>query len=429
MLRKLLIGASLVMLIVALLTASCVTTPLPEEPTPTPAEPIVIGVPTSLGYPHGAEGLEAVKMATEEINAKGGVSVAGVKHLFRVESIDDRSAAPGTAVSDALMAYEKLILEKKPNVLIVGTYRSEVALAALDLLSEYKTIELNTIHMSPAVWQKVGEDYESYKYFFRACHDAIQMATSIAAQFDVLKEKYGLSKCYVINEDAAWAHATAGATIGMIEAQGWEVVGHDVTPLGATDYSAPLLGVTSTGAQAVCAIFSLPETAVMAKQMYDMKVPAILAGYHSYIVPGHMWETLGGKVTYAVVTAGELGLVPSEKYPKSVEFFDKFKRRLGHWPDADHSGATAYDAVYIYAAAVERAGSLDPEKVIPALEATDYMGVNGRMRFSPEHQMIFGDDPNETACEVTFQWIDGARVPVLPKSIAEGEIQLPPWME
>jgi hypothetical protein len=57
------------------------------------------------------------------------------------------------------------------------------------------------------------------------------------------------------------------------------------------------------------------------------------------------------------------------------------------------------------------------------------MGVNGRVRFDPQHQAIFGDNPYETACEVTFQWIDGERVPVLPKAIAEAEIQLPPWVE
>jgi ABC-type branched-subunit amino acid transport system substrate-binding protein len=50
--------------------------------TPAPvmsADPIIIGVPTSLYTPFGREGLKAVKMAVEEINAKGGVSVAGVK--------------------------------------------------------------------------------------------------------------------------------------------------------------------------------------------------------------------------------------------------------------------------------------------------------------------------------------------------------------
>ena len=39
------------------------------------AKPVIIGVPTSLYTPFGKEGLKAVKMAVEEINAKGGVMV------------------------------------------------------------------------------------------------------------------------------------------------------------------------------------------------------------------------------------------------------------------------------------------------------------------------------------------------------------------
>ena len=39
------------------------------------AEPIVIGVPTSLGFLEGKECLNAAKLAVEEINAKGGVAV------------------------------------------------------------------------------------------------------------------------------------------------------------------------------------------------------------------------------------------------------------------------------------------------------------------------------------------------------------------
>lgn len=390
---------------------------------------IVIGVPTSLGYPHGVEGLEAVNMAVEEINTKGGVNVGGVKHLFKVYSIDDRSATPGTPLNDSIMAYEKLILERKPNVLMVGTYRSEVLLGAMDLLSKHKTIEFNTIAMSPSMEKRIAENPQKYKYNFRVTHNALQMAASIAVQGDAFQKKFGFNKAFIIHEDQVWAKATADGCEVMLKKKGWEILGREVVPTAVTDYSGPLLKARNSKAQVIFTVFSLPETAICSKQYYEMRIPAVYAGYPSYIVPGHLWKTLEGKVAYQVVTAGELGLVPTKKYPKSVEFFEKFKKRLGHWPDADHSGASAYDAVYIYKEAVERAGSLDPEKVIAALEATDHMGVNGREKFSPQHQIIFGNNPKETACEVTFQWIDGKRVVIAPEAIAEAEIQLPPWIK
>ena len=72
--------------------------------------PIVIGVPTSTGFVEGKEALQAVTMATEEINAKGGVQVGGEKRLLKVESIDIRDAAPGVPVPEALLESARALL-------------------------------------------------------------------------------------------------------------------------------------------------------------------------------------------------------------------------------------------------------------------------------------------------------------------------------
>ena len=78
------------------------------------SEPIVIGVPTSLGFLEGKESHKVVQMAVSEINAKGGVTVGGQKRLLEVSSMDIRDAAPGVPVPEALLGIEKNILEKKP---------------------------------------------------------------------------------------------------------------------------------------------------------------------------------------------------------------------------------------------------------------------------------------------------------------------------
>jgi branched-chain amino acid transport system substrate-binding protein len=87
-------------------------------------------------------------------------------------------------------------------------------------------------------------------------------------------------------------------------------------------------------------------------------------------------------------------------------------------------------APYVLKDAIERAGSLDPDAVVAALEKTDLMGVYGRIRFDPKsHQVIPSLDPAEGAVGTIFQWQEGKRVVVFPKSIAMGEIKLPPWMK
>jgi branched-chain amino acid transport system substrate-binding protein len=92
--------------------------------------------------------------------------------------------------------------------------------------------------------------------------------------------------------------------------------------------------------------------------------------------------------------------------------------------------SSSYMAIYVLRDAIERAGSLDSDKVVAELEKTDVMGVYGRLRFDPKsHQVIPALDPKEGAVGSILQWQDGKRVVVYPKSIAKGTIQLPPWMK
>ncbi len=84
---------------------------------------------------------------------------------------------------------------------------------------------------------------------------------------------------------------------------------------------------------------------------------------------------------------------------------------------------------YVLKDAIERAGSLDSDAVVAALEKTDMMGVYGRIKFDPKsHQVIPSLDPDEGAVGTIFQWQAEKRVVVFPPKIAMGKIKLPPWM-
>jgi branched-chain amino acid transport system substrate-binding protein len=124
----------------------------------------------------------------------------------------------------------------------------------------------------------------------------------------------------------------------------------------------------------------------------------------------------------------EIGNLPVKAVPASVEYFNKYGEIYGAEALATlggHAPAPSYDSVYILKAAIERAGALDGDALVEALEATDYEGVMGRIRFGEDHQAIFGLDPAEAALGAVFQWQDGQRVPVFPPAVAEGEIVLP----
>jgi len=81
------------------------------------AQPIVLGVPISRGYPDGVDAERGITLAVEEINAKGGVNVAGTMRPLKLEISDTRDLEPGVPVAEALLAVERLIIEKKANLL------------------------------------------------------------------------------------------------------------------------------------------------------------------------------------------------------------------------------------------------------------------------------------------------------------------------
>jgi branched-chain amino acid transport system substrate-binding protein len=163
------------------------------------------------------------------------------------------------------------------------------------------------------------------------------------------------------------------------------------------------------------------------KQWNSMKVPALMAGFISPLAGPSAWKTFDQKIGGAINVNFELGsAIASKKAAKSLAFEEAFEKKYKRPLDGGHGEAPSYDAVYILKEAIERAGTLNPDAVVAALEKTDYHGVMGRTKFDNGHQVVFGMDPKEAAVVAAFQWSDkGGRTVVFPESIAEGKIQLP----
>jgi branched-chain amino acid transport system substrate-binding protein len=394
-------------------------------------EPVVIAVPTSLGFLEGEESLNSVNLAVDEINAQGGVDVAGTKRPFKVESIDLRDAAAGVPVPEALLGLEKIILEKKPAAIVVGPFRSEALLAGMDLIAKHKMPMLGTIAMSPGTEAKIKKDPEKYKYVFRVSMNVIYWVKLLAGTNTALKNQFGFDKVYIMNQDVAWARGTSGYMAKKIYPKlGIEVVGHDEFPTGFSDFSAALMKAKNLDASILFTCFDMPESGVLVKQWKSIQVPGLIAGFISPMAGEAAWKTFDGKIGGLMNAIFELGNMPSEKYAPAKNFYNAYKEKYGKGIQAGHGPAPSYEAVYILKEAIERAGSLEPDAIVAEIEKTDRKGVMGRIRFDEGHQVVYGADPAEAAVGAFFQWTeDGTRKIVYPKSIAEGEIFLPSWVK
>lgn len=395
------------------------------------SEPIVVAVPTSLGFLEGKESLKAVEMAVDEINSKGGVKVGATKRPFKIESIDLRDAAAGVPVPEALLGLEKIILEKKPTALLVGPFRSEALLAGMDIIAKYKVPLLGSIAMTPGTEAKIRKNPEKYKYIFRVSLNVIYWARLLAGTMGTLKKEFGFNKVYLMNQDIAWARGTANAMKKRYFLKtGWEVLGHDQYPTGSSDFSAGLMKAKAKGANVLFTCFDMPQSGVLIKQWKSIKVPALIAGFISPMAGQVAWKTFDGKIGGLMNAIFEIGNIPSTKYPPAEAFYDAYKKKYGRGIQSGHGPAPSYESVYILKDAIERSGSLKADDIVAAVEKTDKKGVMGRIKFDKGHQVIYGTDPSKTAAACFFQWTDdGKRKIVYPGSLAEGKIVLPPWVK
>ena len=395
-------------------------------------KPIVIGAPLATAFLYGWDAERAIKLAVEEINKKGGVTVGKEKRPFKVEVIDTRDLEPGVPTSDALLVVEKLILEKNADFIVGGPVRSESALAAMDLLSKYKKVSiLTTGVLTPAYHKRVEAEYDKFKYCFRISGQVGWLVTGdfIPCLMDI-KAKHGLNKLFIMVQDVAHARATGDLTAKLAGEKGWEVLGKEIYPTGTTDYSVGLLKVKKDNAQVILIVMDMPESSILLKQWFDMKIPALPFGtiISAAEQPG-FYKATEGKGEYCLASVVNAGNAPSKATPWTMKFVEAYQKKYGLEPEG-YGTSSSYMAVYVLKDAIERAGSLDSDAVIAALEKTDMMGVYGRIKFDPKsHQVIPSVDPNEGAVGTIFQWQAGKRIVVFPPKIAMGEVKLPPWMK
>ena len=108
------------------------------------------------------------------------------------------------------------------------------------------------------------------------------------------------------------------------------------------------------------------------------------------------------------------GNAPAEITPWTSKFVQAYEKRWGLEPEG-YGASSSYMAVYALKDAIERAGTLEADAVVKALEEIDLMGVYGRIRFDPKtHQVIPATDPEKGAVGCMFQWQDGKRVAIWP---------------
>ena len=400
-----------------LVGAACVAIGLTTPLALAQPKPIRIGVPTAVQLQVGRDTQDGMKMAIDDINAKGGVLGRKLEMV-----VADETENPETGIS----AIKKLTADEKVDVLI-GGYTSGVTLAQLPHISAAKTIYLGVGAASPATNAKVKTDYDNYKYVFRvgplnAAHQARQLTGFIST---FVKGELGISKVAIVGENAKWVQDLIPLLKKGATEAGADVRATEFFDAQTSDFSPLFSKVKESGAQYMVVVLSHASSDIFAKQWFDSRFPMPYGGIDVKSMDGDFCERIGGK------SVGEMAAnfaVRAPLTPKTIPFFDEFRKRTGRSPVYTAFGAN--DAVYIYAEAVKRAGSTDPNAVIKELEKTSYIGIPGTIEFDDTHDVKPGTPTYNGPALLLAQWREGCKREVIhPKVLRTAEFVYPSWIK
>ncbi len=381
------------------------------------ADPIKIGVIAEAQAIAGASIPQAAQMAADEINAKGGVDGRKIE----IVTYDNHSSS-----ADSVRAFQRAVNEDKVNI-VIASYISEVVLALEPWASRLKTPFITPGAASNEISKSVHADYEKNKYTFHGYLTSAALALSVCdAAKELLVDEKHMKTAVIMSEDAAWTKPLDVGYEECLPKIGLKVLDHirfspdttDFTPIfNKIEAAKPdiiITGISHVGVQPTV-------------QWKNQQVPIPMLGISSQATNstfGKDTNDAANGVLYQGVSGPGVAVTS-----KSIPFAEGFKTKFGNYPS--YAGYTTYDEVYYIADAVKRAGSTEADKLVDALEKTDWEGTIGRTQFYGKddpftHSIKYGKD---TITGLMLQWQDGDQVAVWPKAVAKAQIKFPSFIK
>ena len=381
-------------------------------------EPIKIGIIAEASTLPGAAIPKGAQMAADAINAAGGVGGRPIQLVV----YDDHVSAV-----DGVRAFQRLVQQDKVAA-VIGSFISEVALAIEPWSARLKAIYITPGAASNEISKRVHDDYAHDKYTFHGWLTSYFLAEAVAdSARDILVPDFHVKSCVVMSEDAAWTSPLDVAYLEFLPKAGLKVLDHIRFSPDTTDFT-PIFNRIE-GKKPDVIVTGISHVGVVPTvQWKQQRVPIPMWGVSSQASSSDFWKDTNGACE-GVATQTAAG-PDSAVTPKTVAFTDAYLKRYGLYPAYD--GYSSNDLVYVVAEAITRAGgSTDSDKLVTALEATDYLGTVGRIKFYGRqarftHALEYGPD---LVTGVMIQWQKGKQVTVWPKKLATAKVAFPSFVK
>jgi len=357
--------------ILMVLTAGCGQQQPSQETNHDPSnenelEPILIGVSTAITGDAPLEGertRQGVELAMEEINAAGGVLGRKLKAIYE----DDQNNS-----TFAVNAVNKLCSED--IVALLGPHRSTNALAVEQIVAKNK-IPFLTGATSP----KLAQLDNPYAFRVRGSDTFVARVAAIFAVEELGAQNLGLF--YNTDEYGTGGLEVMQQYLAENNIEPVIVEGHNT---GDKDMTGQITKARDRNVDCLVVWTHPQEGAVIARQINELGLEAAFIGSTGLCLPTY-YDLIDEEISDGWY--GVTDFIPDNPDPIVNNFVTKFQDKYGVVPDL--FAATYYNATYLVADAIERAGSADREAIRNALSETkDFIGVYGVQYANEANELI-----------------------------------------
>ena len=323
---------------------------------------VTIGVFEPASGDNGAGGKQETLGVQYANSVQPTVEIGGKTYNVVVKYVDNESSndkAPSAAAE----------LVSAGSSIILGSYGSGVSIAGGPTFEAAGIPAVGITCTNPAVTEGNG-------YYFRICFlDPFQGTVLANYAFSEL----GVTKAYCLNKlGDDYSGGLVKYFIEAFEGLGGECV-HEEFPDGNSDFTSYVANAKAAG----CGVFFSPVSTEAAQLIIDQ---VVAQGATFPLLAGDTWDS---NVILQAAKGKDVNITVTTFYPEGADA--DFDSSIKAWINgnstnlANNGGddtvaavtAMGYDAYFFALAALQKAGSTDPAKVMEAIWSTEINGVTG----------------------------------------------------
>jgi ABC-type branched-subunit amino acid transport system substrate-binding protein len=337
--------------------ATSAPTAAPQQATTAGSgQPIKIGLVT---------GLSGAELAVQEI---GTVLGRPLQLLARDDKIDPNEAAKQA---------QELVQTEQVD-LLTGCVSAATTLAVNEVAKRAKVLHIGTCQTNAL--NDAAKDWSDYTF-----HMALTPWMNNQMVLPWITQNLG-KKIYIFAADYAWGSDNIESISSWLDKQGIALVGQSKAPLGTKDFTTFIPQIRAASPEVTIVVNAGDDQANFLKQANQFGLsqetklysPVVDVPFDKQNGQQNIADTYGGANFYFAI---------QDQLPSAKKFVDAYRQKFNEMPAA--YGSYQYDALKAWAAAVDKAGSLDPLKVEAALEGMSFDYSSGQSFIRKcDHQMI-----------------------------------------